>query len=122
MNRPAAVPTRRGNAGFTATLRCGTVLTYESRTFRPRIDELVPCRNHGYCVVTAVGRPAPVAPTSRRAGTRAESELRAWLAGRSETTVHALRRHGFTLRTVAAAERRGLVVVDLPAGRVAVSR
>jgi hypothetical protein len=116
------LPTRRENALFTATLRCGTVLSYESPTFRPALDELVPCRNHGYCVVKAVGRPSPVAPTSRRAGPRPESDLRAWLAGRSETTIHALRRHGFTLRAVAAAERRGLVVVDLPAGRVAVNR
>ena len=34
--------------------------------------------------------------------------------------MHALRRHGFTLRLVAAAERAGLVELDLPAGRVAV--
>ena len=34
--------------------------------------------------------------------------------------MHALRRHGFTLRMVVAAERDGLVDLDLGAGRVAV--
>jgi hypothetical protein len=45
-----------------------------------------------------------------------------WLHGTSESTVHALLRRGFTLRIVAAAERDGLVEVDLQAGRVAVRR
>jgi hypothetical protein len=57
---------------------------------------------------------------SPRAHRRAQSELLDWLRGRSETTVHALRRHGFTLRMVAAAERDGVVELDLRAGRVAV--
>jgi hypothetical protein len=104
---------------FTATLRCGTVLSYEAPTFRPAAGDLVPCRHHGYCAVQVTKGPAggTFAPRGRP---RAQNELREWLRGRSETTVHALRRHGFTLRMVAAAERDGLVVLDLPAGRVAV--
>jgi hypothetical protein len=47
-----------------------------------------------------------------------QSELVAWLRDRPVTTVHALRREGFTLRLVAAAERDGVVDVDLDAGRV----
>jgi hypothetical protein len=57
---------------------------------------------------------------SPRARRRAQSELLDWLRERSETTVHALRRNGFTLRMVAAAERDGVVELDLRAGRVAV--
>jgi hypothetical protein len=37
---------------------------------------------------------------------------------RQETTVQALRRHRFTLRMVAAAEREGHVSVDIWTGRV----
>jgi len=36
---------------FTATLRCGTVLSYEAPHFRPDSGDLVPCRHHGYCAV-----------------------------------------------------------------------
>ncbi|MBB3085571.1 hypothetical protein FHR93_003798 [Geodermatophilus sabuli] len=105
---------------FTATLRCGTVLSYEARTFRPEPGDLVPCRHHGYCIVQLTGGPASGGALSTRARPRAQSELREWIRGRSETTVHALRRHGFTLRMVAAAERDGLVDVDLRMGRVAI--
>ena len=106
----------------TATLCCGTVLTYESRTFLPARGERVPCRRHGYCDVVRHG----VAPSSRsrRPGTqrpqpRGQDELLAWLRDRPETSVHTLRRHRFTLRMIAAAEREGLVAVDLEAGTVA---
>jgi hypothetical protein len=105
---------------FTATLRCGTVLSYEAPTFRPAAGDLVPCRHHGYCAVQLTNGSAAGGTFAPRGRPRAQSELREWLRGRSETTVHALRRHGFTLRMVAAAERDGLVVLDLPAGRVAV--
>jgi hypothetical protein len=44
----------------------------------------------------------------------------AWLQVRPVTSVHALRRHRFTLRMVAAAEREGLVAVDFEAGTVAI--
>jgi hypothetical protein len=104
----------------TATLRCGTVLSYEARDFRPDLGDLVPCRHHGYCAVHVTsgdGSGGAFAPKGRR---RQQSELVEWLRGRSETTVHALRRAGFTLRLVAAAERDGVVDVDLRAGRVAV--
>jgi hypothetical protein len=105
---------------FTATLHCGTMLSFEARSFRPDPGDLVPCRHHGYCVVRGTGGPATGGGSRPRVEPRAQSELRHWLRGRSETSVHALRRHGFTLRMVAAAERDGLVDVDLPAGRVAV--
>jgi hypothetical protein len=105
---------------FTATLRCGTVLYYEAPTFRPDPGDLVPCRRHGYCAVRSTsgsGSGGAVAPRGRR---RTQSELLDWLRGRSETTVHTLRQHGFTLRMLAAAERKGLIDLDLTAGRVAV--
>jgi hypothetical protein len=105
---------------FTATLRCGTVLSYEARTFRPDPGDLVPCRHHGYCVVQLTSGGGSGGAVSPRARPRAQEELLDWLGGRSETTVHALRRRGFTLRMVAAAKRAGLVELDLPAGRVAV--
>jgi hypothetical protein len=43
-----------------------------------------------------------------------------WLHHRRETTVHALRRQGFTLRMIVAAEKEGIVDLDLHAGRVSV--
>jgi hypothetical protein len=104
---------------FTATLRCGTVLSYEAPTFRPDPGDLVPCRHHGYCAVRLTSGAASGGAFATRGRPRAQSELLEWLGGRSETTVHALRRHGFTLRMVAAAERDGFVDLDLPAGRVA---
>ena len=36
---------------FTATLRCGTVLTFEARDFLPAGGDPVPCPWHGYCGV-----------------------------------------------------------------------
>ena len=105
---------------FTATLHCGTVLSYEAPTFRPAPGDMVPCRHHGYCSVQQASGSAAGGTFSPRGRPRAQGELLEWLRGRSETTVHALRRRGFTLRMVAAAERDGLVVLDLPAGRVAV--
>jgi hypothetical protein len=105
---------------FTATLRCGTVLSYEAPTFRPGTGDLVPCRHHGYCVVQLTSGSASGGALSPRARPRAQSELMDWLRDRSETTVHALLRHGFTLRMVAAAERNGVVDVDLEAGRIRV--
>src|SRR5687768_16014359 len=105
---------------FTATLRCGTVLSYEAPTFRPGPGDLVPCRHHGYCGVRMTNGSPTGGAFSPRSRPRAQSELHEWLRGRSETTVHALRRRGFTLRMVALAERDGLVDVDLPSGQVAV--
>ena len=107
---------------YSATLSCGTVLAYEARSLLPVGGELVPCRRHGYCVVQRLGRTQPVRCRRsglQRARPRTQEELREWLRGRSVTTVHALRRHRFTLRLVAAAERDGLVAVDLETGRVA---
>jgi hypothetical protein len=106
---------------FIATLRCGTVLTYEARNLLPASGERVPCRRHGYCAVHEVGTreaPTTAAAARPRARPRAQYELAEWLRERPVTTVHALMRERFTLRMVAAAEREGLVTVDLEAGRV----
>lgn len=106
---------------ITATLRCGTVLAYEARDLLPASGERVPCRRHGYCGVHEVGRnrtAGPAGPGLPRARPRTQHELEEWLRDRPATTVHALRRERFTLRMVAAAEREGLVAVDLEAGRV----
>lgn len=106
---------------FIATLSCGTVLTYEARDFLPTSGERVPCRRHGYCGVHETGSGAVSRPAGRalpRARPRAQHELVEWLRARPVTTVHALKRARFTLRMIAAAERDGLVSVDLEAGRV----
>lgn len=108
---------------FTATLRCGTVLNYEVRSFVPPLGEPVPCRRHGYCVVDACGRTVSanlVRRAAARARPRVQEELLEWMSDRRATTLHALRQHRFTLRMVAAAERDGLVAVDLEAGTVVV--
>lgn len=105
---------------FTATLRCGAVLSYEAPSFRPDPGDVVPCRYHGFCAVQQTGGSASGGAVSPRGRRRSQGELLGWLRGRSETTVHALRRQGFTLRMLAVAERDGLVDLDLPAGRVAV--
>jgi hypothetical protein len=106
---------------YVATLHCGTVLTYEARDLLPTSGERVPCRRHGYCGVHVVGRGAASStrgPALPRARPRTRSELEEWLRERPVTTVHALKRERFTLRMIAAAERDGLVTVDLEAGRV----
>ncbi len=106
---------------YDAILRCGLVLSYEARSFVPDAGELVPCRSHGYCVVAEAGRRAAGGRSALpRARPRAQYELVEWLRGRSVTTLHSLQRQRFTLRMIAAAERDGLVAVDLEAGRVAV--
>lgn len=108
---------------FTAKLHCGTVLSYDARSFLPAVGEVVPCRSHGYCPVRLTGtahcrgRGGGSAP---RATPRGQNELLEWLRDRPVTTVHALRRQRFTLRMLAAAERAGLVQVDLHSGRVMV--
>lgn len=106
---------------YTARLCCGIVLTYETSTFVPDVGAVVPCRRHGFCAVRSRdggdGRGGGTARVVRR---RSQSELIAFLSSRSDTSVHALRRQGFTLRLIAAAERDGLVDVDLVTGRVAV--
>jgi hypothetical protein len=108
---------------YTASLVCGTELSYEARDFLPATGETVPCTRHGYCIVQHVDRSGPAAPSRRRrprAEPRAQEELLEWLRGRSTTTVHALRRQRFSLRMIVTAERDGHVAVDLETGRVAV--
>jgi hypothetical protein len=124
-----AGPPERTGSMFTAVLRCGTVLGYETQNLRPRPGDVVPCRRHGYCVVHGAGSMSPgEVPSSRaprvryltRARPRTQGELLAWLEGRQEASLCALRRRGFTLRLLAAAEREGRIVVDPLAGRVTV--
>lgn len=106
---------------YTATLRCGRVLTYEARSFVPPTDELVPCLHHGYCTVHEIGT-APGNGSDqrlhRRARPRPQSELLDWLRRHPATTVHALRKQRFSLRMLAEIEKDGLVLVDLPTGKV----
>lgn len=106
---------------FTATLRCGTVLTYEAPDLVPVMDDLVPCRRHGYCFVGGTGRSAGSGAArrlGRRAAPRGRGELLEWLGRSPVTTVHVLRRQRFTLRLIAQAERDGDLDVDLTTGRV----
>lgn len=106
---------------YVATLRCGTVLVYEARSFLPASGESVPCPRHGYCGVHEVGSGRVSTPAGHalpRARPRTRHELEEWLRDRPVTTVHALKRERFTLRMIAAAERDGLVAVDLEAGIV----
>ena len=108
---------------YTATLECGTELAYEACSLMPESGESVPCRRHGYCTVQYLGNSKSAG--SRRSGLprarpRRQEELVEWLRGLSLTTIHALRRQRFTLRMVAAAERDGLVAVDLETGTVTV--
>jgi hypothetical protein len=108
---------------FTVTLRCGEELSYEARSFLPRVGDLVPCRHHGYCTVEMAGGHVSTGssgPSVHRARPRSQRELQEWLRQRPVTTVQALRRHRFTLRMIAVAERDGLVDVDLGTGRVAI--
>lgn len=113
-----------GSDVYAATLSCGSTLVFEARSFLPTVGESVPCLRHGYCAVMATGRSTEV--TERRPGGRLRAhrrdhdELVDWLRGRSRTTIHALREQRFTLRLLAAAEREGLVAVDLEAGIVSV--
>jgi hypothetical protein len=107
---------------FTATLRCGRSLAYEVRSFLPSVGQSVPCRHHGYCIVDGLGsgdRREAGGPGVPRARPRAQHELLDWLTQTPVTTVAALRRHRFTLRMIAVAERAGHVNVDLRTGQVA---
>ena len=106
---------------YTARLSCGTVLTYEAATFVPEVEESVPCRRHGYCSVTSRDRTDARAfrEPSRRAQRRSQAELLDFLRRRPITSIHALKQNRFTLRIVTAAEKDGLVDVDLLTGQIA---
>ena len=110
-----------GRRRYAATLSCGVVLAYEARTMLPDVGEAVPCHRHGYCSVSAREslRPHPGSAAGATQQRRSQDELLAFLRYCPVTTVHVLRRNRFTLRTVAAAQREGLVEADLVAGRVA---
>jgi hypothetical protein len=109
---------------YSAGLICGSVLTYEAPTFVPDEGEVVPCRRHGYCSVAWRDRVdgRGVRGPGRRMRRRSQTELLDFLSQRPVTNVHALRRNQFTLRTVTAAQHKGLVDVDLVTGRIALRR
>jgi hypothetical protein len=105
---------------YAAKLQCGYVLTYEASTFVPDVGEVVPCRRHGFCRVTSRegGDGRGMGTGVRNVHPRSQSELMAFLRQRPVTTVHALRRARFSLRLVTAAQKNGLVAVDLLSGQV----
>lgn len=107
---------------YTATLRCGRVLSYEASSFLPSVGEVVPCRRHGYCIVSNSDRGlvGHRGHFGRRAKPRSQRELVEWLRRYRATTVHALRRQRFTLRMLAEVEADLGVDVDLTTGRVSV--
>jgi hypothetical protein len=115
----AGMRTRRT---YSARLGCGTVLTYEAASYLPDVGERVPCRRHGFCTVNSRdegdGRAAGTGTAHRITRRRSQGELVAFLRTRSVTSIHTLRQHRFTLRVVAAAQKDGLVHLDLVAGRV----
>jgi hypothetical protein len=111
---------RRAQSTNTARLGCGILLTYSASSFVPDVGERVPCPRHGYCAVAAREtterrRPRP----SQLPARRSTGELVEFLSQRAVTSVHVLRGHRFTLRVLAAAQKEGLVDVDLLSGRVA---
>lgn len=115
-NRRSWTPQR----AHAARLSCGSVLTYDAPSFVPALGESVPCPRHGYCTVTAHERverhlPGPSSKPPRKS----VGELTKFLDRQPVTAVGLLRRNGFTLRIVTAAEKQGLVDVDLISGRVA---
>jgi len=106
---------------YTATLHCGLLLTYEAREFVPALQDVVPCRRHGYCAVQAIGESVGRVTwhrRRRRAVPRDKDELLEWLQEHPVTTVHTLRRHRFTLKLLTDAQRDGTVHVDLVSGEV----
>ncbi len=110
----------RTHRTYSARLGCGTVLTYEAASFLPDVGERVPCRRHGFCTVNSReesdGRGAGNARRVTRR--RSQGELVAFLRTQPVASIHTLRQHRFTLRVVAAAQKDGLVHLDLVAGRV----
>ena len=121
---PTPRPGGHDHRTYTAGLFCGTVLTYEAPNFVPGIGEVVPCRRHGFCsVVVREGSDGRGAGNVTRAGgRRSPSELLTFLSTRPATSIRALRSQRFTLRVVVAAQKEGLVDVDLVSGRVALRR
>ena len=110
----------RTHRTYSARLGCGTVLTYEAASFLPDVGERVPCRRHGFCTVNSrdEGDGRGTGDPHRVTRRRSQGELVAFLRTRPVTSIHTLRQHRFTLRVVAAAQKDGLVQLDLVAGRV----
>lgn len=115
------MPQERRTRAATARLRCGRVLVYEHAGFLPSADEVVPCRDHGYCAVDEVdgwGRRGGRA-ASRRPGRDSYADLMAFLDARSSSaSIESLRRHRFPAGLLARAQRDGVVRVDWLEGYV----
>jgi hypothetical protein len=111
---------RRSHRTYVAKLGCGTTLTYEAASFLPDVGEVVPCRRHGFCAVDSrdEGDGRGAGDAHRVTRRRSQGELVAFLETRPVTSIHTLRQHRFTLRVVAAAQKEGLLHLDLIAGRV----
>ncbi len=116
-------PGKTTKALYSARLGCGSVLAYEAPTYVPAVGEVVPCRRHGFCPVTSrdAGDGRGVDRVGRTTRRRSLGDLMAFMISRPVTTVHELRRHGFTLRLVSTAQSRGLLDIDFVTGRVALS-
>ena len=111
------------NREWVALLDCGTRLTYEYQSFAPAVDELVPCRRHGYCHVRQVApeRRGQPASTPRRARPRTQHELVEYVRRSPGRTLTSLRQHRFSLRMVHVAARSGDVIIDERSGDIVVS-
>jgi len=95
----------------------------------PAIGTSIACVRHGYCAVAATGRcatdePLPQRGRARRRSSqpRSQHELREFLLLHPKVTLAVLRRHRFTLRRVAAAERAGELSIDWDSGIVRTAR
>ena len=123
-----------------ARLACGYVIKYARSSFVPHEHESVPCVRHGYCVVVQAhpGRDEPETNSYRSAEhhelshqSDKEIKLASWpsrrtallnyLSQKEKTSLYAMNRHGFTLRWLIAAEREGLLHLDLDTGDVRTS-
>ncbi|MCZ2814485.1 hypothetical protein O2W15_23895 [Modestobacter sp. VKM Ac-2979] len=110
---------------YTAILRCGTVLAYETRNFVPNEGDVVTLSPTRFCAVCrATGGHQVALGTSLlpRPRPRSQHELVDFLRSRPVTTVHVLRRRRFTLRLIAEAAADGILEVDFRAGRIALRR
>jgi hypothetical protein len=109
---------------YLARLSCGLDLSYEAESFAPGIGDLVPCPRHGQCPVNSRQKvdDRGSGRVRRAIEPRSQRELLDFLSRRPVTSVHALRRNRFTLRIVSAAQKDGLVDVNLLSGRVILRR
>lgn len=114
-----------GDPRGVARLRCGNRVYFATDVPLPSVGTVIACVRHGYCAVAATGRVATDEPRAQRGRVRRRSspprsqhELREFLLLHPKVTLAVLRRHRFTLRRVAAAERAGELSIDWDHGIV----